>query len=90
MPDLIWVAWIIAGAIVGLLVNAVAPGRYRLPVDLLAGIFGGLSGGLIFVLGGAVNALNFSILSTSLALFGALVVLALLRLSGIMRWLSRI
>jgi uncharacterized membrane protein YeaQ/YmgE (transglycosylase-associated protein family) len=81
-PELIWVAWLIAGALTGVAVTIVLPVQRGLVLDILVGMVGGLLGGFMTALGGAVNATHFAFLSVILAIVGAVVALGLLRWLG--------
>ena len=69
--ETLWFIWVIVGMIVGLVLHVVLPGRYRFIFDLTAGAFGGLLGGLLTALAGAVGAEHFGLLSTVIAGGGA-------------------
>lgn len=79
---LMWVIWLIVGAITGLLLNKVLPpGRSPL-LDLIMGAVGGVLGGLLFAVGGAVGAMDFNLFSVVLAIFGAGVMVGFVRLAS--------
>lgn len=82
-PDKIWVAWLIAGAVIGLAFNLLMPVKRGLVLDLLVGMVGGLLGGLLPAVTGATGATYFTILSIGFAVIGALVTL------GALRWLGK-
>lgn len=82
---LLWVVWLIIGALIGLVLNRVLPAGYGSRLDMLAGAFGGVLGGLLFVLAGAVGATNFTLLSVFLAMAGAVMLFGMVRLTALGR-----
>jgi len=86
-----FVAWVIFGAIVGWAANLVVGGRERRRqgclVSVLVGVVGAALGGVIYRLAtGQSKAFDFDFPSFGVAILGAVVLLAILRLaSGIAR-----
>ena len=86
-----FVAWVIFGAIVGWAANLVVGGRARQRqgclVSVLVGVVGAALGGLLYRLAtGQVRTFDFDFPSFGVAILGAVVLLAILRLaSGIAR-----
>ncbi|MET8995291.1 GlsB/YeaQ/YmgE family stress response membrane protein [Amycolatopsis sp. Hca4] len=86
-----FVAWVIFGAIVGWIANLVVGGRARQRlgclVSVLVGVVGAALGGLFYRLAtGQAKAFDFDFPSFGVAILGAVVLLAILRLaSGLAR-----
>jgi uncharacterized membrane protein YeaQ/YmgE (transglycosylase-associated protein family) len=79
------ISWIVLGAIVGWAANLVVGGRDRRPqgclVSILVGVAGAFLGGYLYQLvTGRSTDLTFSFQSFGIALIGAIVLLAVLRL----------
>ncbi|WP_410564186.1 GlsB/YeaQ/YmgE family stress response membrane protein [Amycolatopsis sp. cmx-4-61] len=82
-----FVAWVIFGAIVGWIANLVVGGRARQRlgclVSVLVGIVGAALGGLLYRLAtGQARTFDFDFPSFGVAILGAVVLLAILRLAG--------
>jgi uncharacterized membrane protein YeaQ/YmgE (transglycosylase-associated protein family) len=86
-----FVAWVIFGAIVGWIANLVVGGRGRQRlgclVSVLVGVVGAALGGLLYRLAtGQARTFDFDFPSFGVAILGAVVLLAILRLaSGLTR-----
>ncbi|MGW3963155.1 GlsB/YeaQ/YmgE family stress response membrane protein [Amycolatopsis sp. NPDC005003] len=86
-----FVAWVIFGAIVGWAANLVVGGRARQRqgclVSVLVGVVGAALGGLLYRLAtGQAKTFDFDFPSFGVAILGAVVLLAILRLaSGVTR-----
>ncbi|MDX3193208.1 GlsB/YeaQ/YmgE family stress response membrane protein [Amycolatopsis tolypomycina] len=86
-----FVAWVIFGAIVGWIANLVVGGRARQRlgclVSVLVGVVGAALGGLLYRLAtGQARTFDFDFPSFGVAILGAVVLLAILRLaSGLTR-----
>ena len=86
-----FVAWVIFGAIVGWIANLVVGGRGRQRlgclVSVLVGVVGAALGGLLYRLAtGQAKTFDFDFPSFGVAILGAVVLLAILRLaSGLAR-----
>ena len=86
-----FVAWVIFGAIVGWIANLVVGGRGRQRlgclVSVLVGVVGAALGGLLYRLAtGQAKTFDFDFPSFGVAILGAVVLLAILRLAtGIAR-----
>ena len=80
-----FIGWIILGAIVGWAANLVVGGKNRRPqgciVSILVGVAGAFIGGYLYtIVTGHPNDFSFSFQSFGIALIGAIVLLAVLRL----------
>lgn len=82
---MMWLVWLTVGIITGLVLNRVLPAHHRIVFDLVVGALGGVLGGLLLAITGAVGAVHFNLLSTFMAVCGAVVLLGLLRWTGIGR-----
>ena len=86
-----FVAWVIFGAIVGWIANLVVGGRARQRlgclISVLVGVVGAALGGLLYRLAtGQAKTFDFDFPSFGVAILGAVVLLAILRLaSGLTR-----
>ncbi|MGW4060080.1 GlsB/YeaQ/YmgE family stress response membrane protein [Amycolatopsis sp. NPDC004747] len=82
-----FVAWVIFGAIVGWVANLVVGGRARQRlgclVSVLVGVVGAALGGLLYRLAtGQARTFDFDFPSFGVAILGAVVLLAILRLAN--------
>ncbi len=84
-PPLFWVVWLLVGALTALLLNKMLPPGHPILLDLVLGAIGGLLGGLLFAITGAAGTVRFELLSILFAVGGTLVMLAILRWTGLGR-----
>jgi uncharacterized membrane protein YeaQ/YmgE (transglycosylase-associated protein family) len=82
---MIWIAWVIAGAITGLVLNKILPAHHHLLLDVVMGALGCVLGGLLTAVGGAVGVPHYNLLSIVIGICGATVMLALVRWTTIGR-----
>lgn len=73
-------AWLIIGAIAGILASYVVPNGFGLIGDIIIGVLGGLLGGFIFNALGEQGMTGLSLWSVFVAFIGAVVLLYGLRL----------
>lgn len=91
MEQMGWLAWLIVGAVAGWLASMAMKtnGQQGLLMDIVVGIAGAFIGGFLFNQFGAAGVTGFNIWSVIVAFIGAVVLLALLRLLGGRRMVSR-
>jgi len=75
-----WLLWLVVGLIAGGFAHTMIPGRLKLPGDVIAGSLGGLISGYLFNVIGSADPTNFRAWSITVALLGAIVVLAAVRM----------
>lgn len=91
MGQMGWLAWIIVGAVAGWLASMVMKtnGQQGLLMDIVVGILGAFIGGFLFNQFGAAGVTGFNFWSLFVAFFGAVVLLAVIRLLTGRRLFSR-
>ncbi len=73
------IAWLVIGLIAGWLASKVIPRRMGIAGDTIIGIFGALTGGLLFNIFGASGVTGLNIWSVFVAFVGAIALLVIIR-----------
>jgi uncharacterized membrane protein YeaQ/YmgE (transglycosylase-associated protein family) len=73
-------AWLIIGAVAGWFASVIVKTRSGILTDVIVGIIGAFIGGLMFTAVGTPDAGNFTLWTMVVAVVGAIVLLALLRM----------
>lgn len=75
-----FLAWIVLGLVAGILATMVMPARTNWVIDIILGIVGASIGGFLFNMMGATGVTGFNLYSLLVAVVGAVVLLAGVRL----------
>jgi uncharacterized membrane protein YeaQ/YmgE (transglycosylase-associated protein family) len=82
MIQMSWLAWLVVGAIAGWIASMIMKtnARQGLLIDIVVGIVGAFIGGFLFNQFGSAGITGFNIWSVFVAVVGAVVLLAIIRL----------
>src|SRR5512145_1232545 len=82
-----WLAWLIAGAIVGWIANKVMDSHHTGTTNMIVGALGAFMGGIVYDQVGIPRVTDFDLMSVFAALAAAIVLLILFRIAE-RRWVK--